>query len=373
MTVRIGHASTGENGIRNQIAGDGTGKEVCIRYWYSKPWSVLLRAKDRNIADKIADACEAACNNDHIGYDQNQRNTLKTQAVTVGMDLSRITKDCECDCSSLVTVCCECAGIKIPYTSGNAPTTSTLKKVLVGTGQFVAYEEDLYLTSDKYLRKGDILLKPGAHVVIVLDDCPTYSRVPDKYQYGIDVNEAQGMIAWDIVKAHGISFACLRSTKKSLNPDKYFERNYAECVRLKIDYSCFKYAYSTTEEDAVREADSVINLLHGRSMMVWYDVEDDILKSLSKNELEKIILAFIKECNLKGVKAGIYCSDDWYKNRISKQLKDSYMFWIARYGKNDGTLNENYKPSGECFAWQYTDKGTVPGIKGYVDRDVIMP
>lgn len=34
----------------------------------------------------MAQACEAACNNNHIGYDQSQRNTLNQQAQLVGYD-----------------------------------------------------------------------------------------------------------------------------------------------------------------------------------------------------------------------------------------------------------------------------------------------
>jgi GH25 family lysozyme M1 (1,4-beta-N-acetylmuramidase) len=48
------------------------------------------------------------------------------------------------------------------------------------------------------------------------------------------------------------------------------------------------------------------------------------------------------------------------------------VFWIARYGKNTGQLDEKYKPSGRnIIAWQFTSKGTVPGIDGFVDMDVL--
>ena len=36
MGIRIGHASISENGTTSGKAGDQTGKEVCIREWYSK-------------------------------------------------------------------------------------------------------------------------------------------------------------------------------------------------------------------------------------------------------------------------------------------------------------------------------------------------
>ena len=80
------------------------------------------------LAEKIASACENACNNNNIGYDQNQRNTLLMQAKQVGYDISKITTPCECDCSSLVSTCCVCAGLdeSIFFPGGNGCTTSNL-------------------------------------------------------------------------------------------------------------------------------------------------------------------------------------------------------------------------------------------------------
>ena len=193
------------------------------------------------------------------------------------------------------------------------------------------------------------------------------------YQYGIDVNQAQGIIDWQKVKEAGITFACMRSTKKSGNADIYFERNLAECIDKRIDYSCFKYAYSRTHEEARIAADGVINLLGERKMPIWWDLEDDILIPLGKDGIEGISLAFIGECKEAGFDVGIYCNKNWYDNYISDYLKKKFNFWIARYGKNTGQLDEQYKPSGKnILAWQYTSKGQVPGINGFVDMDVLF-
>ena len=192
------------------------------------------------------------------------------------------------------------------------------------------------------------------------------------YAMGIDVNQAQGMIDWKKVKNAGISFACMRSTKKSGKPDIYFERNLAECMARGIDYSCFKYAYSQTHEEARIAADGVINLLGKRKMPIWWDLEDKTLVPLGKDGIEGITMAFLGECKDAGFDIGIYCNKNWYDNYISDYLKKKFKFWIARYGKNTGYLDEQYKPTGNnVIAWQYTSKGIVDGIDGFVDRDVL--
>ena len=192
------------------------------------------------------------------------------------------------------------------------------------------------------------------------------------YVFGMDVNEAQGVIDFDQVKASGIKFVCMRSTRKSGKTDAYFERNLAECIDKQLDYSCFKYAYSKTHEAARIEADGVINLLKDRKMPIWYDLEDDTLIPLGKDGIEGITMSFIGECREAGYEVGIYCNQVWYDNYITQYLKDKFNFWIARYGPNNGKLNENYPAKAKnLIAWQYTSKGHVPGIVGNVDLDVL--
>lgn len=171
MAIKIGHASIGSNGnIKNDVAGDQNGREVCTRTWYSKPWSYVLRCKDTAKAELMAQACEKGCTNNNIGYDQNQRNTLNAQAKKVNYDLSRITSPCETDCSAFMTVCAQAAGINLPYNGTNAPTTSTMKSAFTSTGMFDVLTGSKYLTSDKYLERGDILVKPGSHTVMALEN-----------------------------------------------------------------------------------------------------------------------------------------------------------------------------------------------------------
>ena len=166
MAVKIGHASLDENSkARGGAAGDQTQKEVCTRSWYNKNWLCVIRPNEKAVAEKIAKTMEQACANDKIGYDQNQRTTLFTQAKAVNWDLSKITTACECDCSSLVAVCVNAAGITV----SKDIYTGNEKAALIETGGFTALTESKYLTGDAHLKRGDILLSSG-HTAVVLTD-----------------------------------------------------------------------------------------------------------------------------------------------------------------------------------------------------------
>ena len=170
MAVKIGHSSCDENGkAHGGKAGDSTSKEVCVRTWYDGKWHTVLRAKSETVAEKMAIACEAGCANSNIGYDQYQRNTLRTQAKAVNFNLEKITVPCECDCSSFMAVCAECASVNVPYDGSNAPTTRTMVNAFKSTGCFEVLRDSKYLTSDAYLKRGDVLVKDG-HTVMVLEN-----------------------------------------------------------------------------------------------------------------------------------------------------------------------------------------------------------
>lgn len=169
MAVRIGHASISENGNAGwdgkAKAGDQTGKEVCTRDWYNKPWTAVIRPNDAAAAEKIAKAAEQGAANNNIGYDQSQRTTLYTQAKACGWDLSKIKTACETDCSAFVAVCVNAAGIAVSKDIYTGNELSALKN----TGKFTVYTSSAYVGSSDQLKRGDILLGSG-HTAIVLSN-----------------------------------------------------------------------------------------------------------------------------------------------------------------------------------------------------------
>ncbi|MBQ9700981.1 MAG: peptidoglycan-binding protein [Lachnospiraceae bacterium] len=172
MAIKIGHASIDERGkATGGAAGDQTKKEVCTRTYFTASWDAVLRPKSTGVAEKSAKFVEQACANDNVGYDQWGRNTLFEQAKKVNFDCSKITVKCECDCSSLIHVAVMAAGVNITYGS-NGFTTRTMVDRLVASGDYEKLTDSKYLTSDKYLKRGDILVNIGSHTVMVLEDGP---------------------------------------------------------------------------------------------------------------------------------------------------------------------------------------------------------
>ena len=162
----ISNSGGDENGgIHGGRAGDQTGKEWCLRSWYNRPWSCILRHPDANVRAKIAQLGEAAAKNDKIGYDQYERNTYWAQLKKAGYDPSKITTACEADCSAGVIANVKAVGYLLGIDS-----LKNLKATYTGdmrscfkTAGFIVLTASKYLTSPDYLLPGDILLNDSHH------------------------------------------------------------------------------------------------------------------------------------------------------------------------------------------------------------------
>lgn len=165
MAVLIGHASIDENGkIQGTTAGDQTGKEICTRSWYNKPWNVYLECLDDALAEKAATFMEQICADADFGYSQPNRWKGYNSIINNGRKVAGAKGDF--DCSSLVLSCYIFAGLSIAASG----YTGNMKSILVGTGKFKAYTDSAHLTSDAYAKRGGIYLKESSHVVMALSN-----------------------------------------------------------------------------------------------------------------------------------------------------------------------------------------------------------
>ena len=197
MSVLIGHASIDERGkAYGGAAGDQTGKEVCTRSWYAHPkgWNVCLRFKDPEKAEKAASFVEQCCAGGMVGYDQWQRNTLREAARAAGWSGKDIKTKCETDCAAFMTVAAEAAGVNVDrcylaFSNGqlNAPVTSTMRAKFAATGAFDVLTDSKYLTTDKHLKRGDILVREDAHTVMVLEDGDLYGSTEQESTDGTEI------------------------------------------------------------------------------------------------------------------------------------------------------------------------------------------
>lgn len=183
---------------------------------------------------------------------------------------------------------------------------------------------------------------------------------------GIDVSVHNGNIDWQKVKSSGIDFAIIRAGygRELSQKDARFEENYRNAKAAGIPIGAYWYSYAMSEDEARLEADVFLSVIKGKQFEfpVYFDVEEKRQFDLGKEKVSAIMRAFLEKVEAAGYFVGLYGSASSLTTHTADDIKSRYTIWLAHW------VNQtNY--SGSYALWQYSDKGSFPGINGNVDLD----
>jgi GH25 family lysozyme M1 (1,4-beta-N-acetylmuramidase) len=186
--------------------------------------------------------------------------------------------------------------------------------------------------------------------------------------YGIDVSKWQGSIDWSKAKS-AVSFAIVRAgfrgSSGALSVDSYAGTNIKNAKANGVKVGLYVYSRAVNEVQAVEEASLAISVAKqygGISLPIYIDMEADNQKSLSTAQRDAIVIAFCKTVKNAGYQAGVYANKNWLTNYLTPSSYTGYSIWCAQY-------NSSCTYGGRYDIWQYSSKGSIPGINGNVDLD----
>ena len=178
----------------------------------------------------------------------------------------------------------------------------------------------------------------------------------------IDVSEFQGKIDWEKVMPHidGAILRCGYGIDCEEQDDEQFKRNADECTRLGIPFGVYLYSYAKTNMQAKLEADHVLRLIkpYKLSYPVYLDVEES---GTAEGAVERAIV-FGDIIEKAGYWCGVYANLYWWE-MILKDGLERFTKWVAQY------YNKCEYTGANMDIWQYTSKGSIPGISGNVDMN----
>lgn len=194
---------------------------------------------------------------------------------------------------------------------------------------------------------------------------------------GIDVSYHQnkkGHIDWKKVKESGVEYAIIRAGYGKNTVDEYFIENIVGAHTAGIKVGVYWFIYALNEADAIENAKRCIDTIALYKdiieLKVWCDYEYDsdsysIKKDVvqTKESRTRIVKAFLHTLEEYGYDVGLYANPDYLKNKFLDLSE--YPLWLAYYTNNESEAKK-YNP----MIWQYSSKGSVPGINGNVDMNV---
>lgn len=191
---------------------------------------------------------------------------------------------------------------------------------------------------------------------------------------GIDVSEFQGVIDWEQVKQAEIDFAFIRVGYRTYGDgevryDSAFDQNIQGALDAGIKVGAYFYSQATDADEAIAEADAVIDALapYKITYPVVYDWEivHDVARTdnVSVEALADCCVAFCERVKDSGYTPMVYQNTGTAMHKLDLPRIKDYDFWLAEYAE---------KPSFyyEFKIWQYSNTGRIPGIEGDVDLNI---
>ena len=179
---------------------------------------------------------------------------------------------------------------------------------------------------------------------------------------GIDVSHWQGEIDWRKVRDSGIDFVYLKATEGVDGVDRSHAGHRKTLSSLGMLHG--SYHFLAPDLDGAAQARHFIEVADPRSsdLLPVVDVET------AGARLPEVLKAYIAEIRSRlGVDPVIYVSPAFWNEHLAPHGKDwPNVLWVAEYGVKTPKATRGIGP---WTIWQYTNAGSVPGIKGRVDRD----
>ena len=188
-----------------------------------------------------------------------------------------------------------------------------------------------------------------------------------------DLSFHNGWIDWDALWNSGEIDGVILRIGYSLGMDRMFQTYLSEARRLGIPYSVYHFSIAENAYEAQNEANYLVNWYRDNSLSPtygvfydiesWYNYEDGHSSDgISISDYDSIISTYKNTLNNNGISMSLYTGKNYAETRLSDYGRDQ-IGWIAHYATDCG-YQGNYR------GWQYTSKGSLPGVSGNVDLSV---
>ena len=185
--------------------------------------------------------------------------------------------------------------------------------------------------------------------------------------HGIDLSHYQGNVFWETVGDNSkMAYVYLKATEGGTNVDSKYKQNIDLAHRYGLKVGSYHFYRARIPQKTQLENFTAQCRPGDQDLLPMIDVE-----TKSGLETEEFCDSLFKFLHLveKAYKQKplIYTGANFYDHYLLGKL-DSYKLMIAQYTKREPVL----KDGRDFEMWQYTGKGKLNGINGYVDKSRFM-
>jgi lysozyme len=187
---------------------------------------------------------------------------------------------------------------------------------------------------------------------------------------GIDISHYQTVENWSAVRNSGISFVIIKSTEGSSGIDQSLQSHLSGAKSVGIKVGVYHFCRAKDTQSAIQEADffvSTINSIGGFGILDIAPVLDlETPEGASRANVVSVCRTWIERVKqLSGVQPMLYSFPSFADEFLDNTLADIPL-WLADYSHD---TPPNHAGWSQWTFLQYSEKGRVTGIDGYVDMD----
>lgn len=221
-------------------------------------------------------------------------------------------------------------------------------------------------------RRAAVLAATAVMLMAVLAACYAYRRYsggeprPSAELYpvrGIDISAHNGDIDFGRLAAGGVDFVMMKATEGTNFKDVKFVDNYREARRAGLRVGA--YHFFRFDSDSEMQALNFLHSVRNRhlDMPLAVDIEEwGNPDGLATSKIVASLRTMIGMLEAAGYGVVLYTNKDGY-TRFVKGNFDNYPLWICSFA--------DPPVAGDWDIWQYSHRGSLPGISGRVDLNVL--
>lgn len=185
--------------------------------------------------------------------------------------------------------------------------------------------------------------------------------------HGIDLSHYQGEVFWEAIGDNSkMAYVYLKATEGGDRIDDKYEQNIELAHKYGLKVGSYHFFRPKTPLKLQLENFKAQCRPSQQDLIPMIDVETK--QGLSNDAFRDSLMTFLtmveKAYHQKPL---VYTGTNFY-NRYMSGLMNGYKLMTAQYSSNEPVLNDG----NDYMLWQYTGKGHIDGIRGYVDKSRFM-
>ena len=185
--------------------------------------------------------------------------------------------------------------------------------------------------------------------------------------HGIDLSHYQGEVFWETVGENTkMAYVYLKATEGGDRIDEMYERNINLAHRYGLKVGSYHFYRPKTEQIKQLENFKTQCLPGEQDLIPMIDIETK--QGLNTEEFCDSLMKFltlVEEAYKQ--KPLLYTGTNFYNKYLRGKVND-YQLMIAQYTEREPVLADER----DFTLWQYTGKGRIVGVSGYIDKSRFM-